>query len=204
MHCRMRKNDLESLKSLPELTDEQDATANCVFANIYYEKDPDKNNNPVDIIKCALYSMAQTNVTATNIGQWRGSFHVLVTGSNGYNKAAAPVAPTGYSLQSLPAAVNAPIFDSQGQGRFIQPVYLSSYSPSLCAAACDKQTQYDKSTASDSCNYKSCVYANLYYLIKDGVPQTVVCALYTEATDSSYAVNKVSFRQLSNIGPILT
>jgi hypothetical protein len=136
-----------------------------------------------------------TNVTATNNGQWRGSFHVLVTGSNGYNKAAAPVAPTGYSLQSLPAAVNAPIFDSQGQGRFIQPVYLSSYSPSLCAAACDKQTQYDKSTASDNCNYKSCVYANLYYLIKDGVPQTVVCALYTEATDPSYAVNKVCFRR---------
>ncbi|KAG9693863.1 hypothetical protein KCU95_g6185, partial [Aureobasidium melanogenum] len=167
-----------------------DSTANCVFANIYYEKDPDKNNNPVDVIKCALYSMAQTNVTATNIGQWRGSFHVLVTGSNGYNKAAAPVAPTGYSLQSLPAAINAPTFDSQGQGRFIQPVYLSFYSPSLCAAACDEQTQYDKSTASDDCNYKSCVYANLYYLIKNGVPQTVVCALYTEATDPSYAVNK--------------
>jgi hypothetical protein len=32
-------------------------------------------------------------------------------------------------------------------------------------------------------------------LIKDGVPQTVVCALYTEATDPSYAVNKVSFRR---------
>ncbi|KAI4726029.1 hypothetical protein E4T49_06200 [Aureobasidium sp. EXF-10728] len=27
-----------------------DATTNCVFANIYYEKDPDKNNNPVDVI----------------------------------------------------------------------------------------------------------------------------------------------------------
>ncbi|KAI4732541.1 hypothetical protein E4T50_16889 [Aureobasidium sp. EXF-12298] len=167
-----------------------DATPNCVFANIYYEKDPDKNNNPVDVIKCSLYSMSQTNATATNKGQYRGSFQILVTGSNGYNKAAAPVAPTGYSLQSLSAAVNAPLFDSQGQGRFIQPVYLSSYSPSLCAAACDKQTQYDKSTASDDCNYKSCVYANLYYLIKDGAPQTVVCTLYTEATDSSYAVNK--------------
>jgi hypothetical protein len=39
---------------------------------------------------------------------------VLVTGINDYNKAAVPVAPTGYNLQSLPAAVNAPIFDSQG------------------------------------------------------------------------------------------
>lgn len=169
-----------------------DKISSCQFANIYYEKDPDSNNNPVDVIKCALYSMPQTNCTATNVGQWRGSFHVLVTGSNGYNKAAAPAAPAGYSVQQLPAAVNAPVYDSQGQWRFIQPVYLDTYSPALCAAACDKQTAWDKSQSSDKCNYKTCVYANMYILSKDGVPKTVVCALYTEATDSSYADNTVS------------
>lgn len=68
-------------------------------------------------------------------------------------------------MQSLPAAVNAPIFDSQGQGRFIQPVYLDTYSTDLCAAACDKQTQWDKSQSAG--NYKTCVYANLYMLNKD-------------------------------------
>jgi hypothetical protein len=67
---------------------------------------------------------------------------VLVTGINDYNKAAAPVAPTGYNLQSLPAAVNAPIFDSQG----------------WCASDCGLRS-------------------------------------YTEATDPSYAVNKVCFRR---------
>lgn len=92
-------------------------------------------------------------------------------------------------MQSLPAAVNAPIFDSQGQGRFIQPVYLDTYSTDLCAAACDKQTQWDKSQSADACNYKTCVYANLYMLNKDGALQTVVCALYTEMTDPSAAVN---------------
>ncbi|KAI4757855.1 hypothetical protein E4T51_09096 [Aureobasidium sp. EXF-12344] len=175
----------------------------CVFANIYYEKDPDAKNNPVDVIKCALYSMYQTEATATNKGQWRGSFQVLVTGSNGYNKAPNSNAPAGYSMQSLPNAVNAPLFDSQGQGRFIQPVYLDTYSTELCAAACDKQTQWDKSQSSDGCNYKTCVYANLYILSKNGAPQTVVCALYTEATDSSYAVNSgynygSDFYQVSN------
>jgi len=60
-----------------------DGVKTCVFANIYYEKDPDSKNNPVDVIKCALYSMYQTDATATNKGQWRGSFQVLVTGSNG-------------------------------------------------------------------------------------------------------------------------
>jgi hypothetical protein len=99
-------------------------------------------------------------------------------------------APAGYSMQSLPAAVNAPIFDSQG--RYIQPIYLDKYSTELCAAACDKQTQWDRSQSADSCDYKTCVYANLYILNKDGAPQTVVCALYTEATDSSMAINNVS------------
>lgn len=166
-----------------------DKISSCQFANIYYEKDPNSENNPVDVIKCSLYSMPQTNRTATNKGEWQGNFHVLVTGSNGYNKAAVPVAPPGYSLETLPGAVNAPLWDSQGQSRFIQPVYLDYYCPSLCAAACDKQTAWDKSQSSDDCNYKTCIYANLYVLSQDGVPKTVVCALYTEATNSSYATN---------------
>jgi hypothetical protein len=166
-----------------------DKISSCQFANIYYEKDPDSKNNPVDVIKCSLYSMPQTNCTATNKGQWRGSFHVLVTGSNGYNKAAAPKTPAGYSLATLPGAVNAPVYDSVGQWRFIQPVYLNSYDPALCAAACDKQTAWDKSQATDDCNYKTCVYANMYILSQNGIPKTVVCALYTEATDASYADN---------------
>ncbi|KAI4850606.1 hypothetical protein E4T44_02643, partial [Aureobasidium sp. EXF-8845] len=166
-----------------------DKISSCQFANIYYEKDPDSNNNPVDVVKCSLYSMPQTNTTATNKGQWRGTFHVLVTGSNGYNKAAAPKTPAGYSLVTLPGAVNAPIYDSVGQWRFIQPVYLSSYDPALCSAACDKQTAWDKSQATDDCNYKTCVYANMYILSQNGIPKTVVCALYTEATDSKYADN---------------
>lgn len=108
-----------------------------------------------------------------------------------YNKATPAVAPNGYSLESLPAAVNAPLWDSAGQWSFIQPVYLDKYDAGLCAAACDKQTVYDKSQASDDCNYKTCVYANLYILSQDGVPKTVVCALYTESVNSTYAVNKV-------------
>ncbi|CAD0110953.1 unnamed protein product [Aureobasidium uvarum] len=164
-----------------------DKISSCAFANIYIEKDPDSNGNPVDVIKCSLYSMPQTNVTATNSGQWRGKFHVIITGSNGYNKAAVPLAPTGYSLQTLPSAINASVWDRAGQWKFIQGVYLNTYDPALCAAACDKQTQLDRAASSDDCNYKTCAYANLYVLSEDGVPKTVVCALYTEATDASNA-----------------
>jgi hypothetical protein len=164
-----------------------------VFANIYYEKDPDASNNPVDVIKCSLYGMVQTSATATNKGQLRGSFQIQVTGSNGYSKATGPVAPTGYSLETLPNAINAPAYDKTNQMRFIQPVTLEFYSADLCAAACDQQTVYLKSQAKDDCNYKTCVYANLYTLTKAGVPWTNICALYTQYTDPSAATNPVSF-----------
>jgi hypothetical protein len=163
-----------------------------VFANIYYEKDPDASNNPVDVIKCSLYGMVQTIATATNKGQWRGSFQIQVTGSNGYSKATGPVAPIGYSLETLPNGINAPGSDRTGQVRYIQPVTLEYYSADLCAAACDQQTAYLKSQAKDDCNYKTCVYANLYTLSKNGKPWTNVCALYTQYTDPSAATNSVS------------
>ncbi|MCJ1258379.1 hypothetical protein MMC24_006212 [Lignoscripta atroalba] len=161
----------------------------CQFFNVYYEQDPDANDQPVNNIKCALYSLPQTAETATNEGQWRGTFHVIITGSNGYNKATTPVAPTGFSLDVLDAAINAPLLDSTGQSTFIQPVYLNTYDPAVCAAACDAQTVWDRSQAPDDCNYKTCVFANLYILSLNGVPQTSVCALYTQGWGSTYAVN---------------
>ncbi|THY54754.1 hypothetical protein D6C99_03393 [Aureobasidium pullulans] len=180
-----------------------DKISSCAFANIYIEKDPDSSNNPIDVIKCSLYSMPQTNATATNSGQWRGKFHVMITGSNGYNKAVTPIAPTGYSLQTLPSAINASVWDRAGQWKFIQGIYLDTYDPALCTAACDKQTQLDRAASSDDCNYKTCAYANLYVLSEDGIPKTVVCALYTEATDASDATIKgystpAHFYQVSN------
>ncbi|TKA74885.1 hypothetical protein B0A49_06076 [Cryomyces minteri] len=163
----------------------------CQFFNIYYEKDPDANNNPIDVIKCSLYSMPQTVKTATNTGQYRGTFHVIITGqvSNGYTTLAAPVSPNGYTMDILNAGINAPTYDKTGQGTFIQPVYLNSYDPQACAAACDAQTVYDKATSSDGCHFAACVYANLYVLSDNGVPKTVVCALYTQYWGSQYAVN---------------
>ncbi|KAK5019129.1 hypothetical protein LTR39_000570 [Cryomyces antarcticus] len=161
----------------------------CQFFNIYYEKDPDANNNPIDIIKCSLYSMPQSSKTATNMGQYRGTFHVIITGSNGYTALAAPVSPKGYTMDILNAGINAPIYDKTGQGTFIQPVYLNSYDPQACAAACDAQTVYDKATSSDGCHFSACVYANMYILSDNGVPKTVVCALYTQYWGSQYAVN---------------
>lgn len=163
----------------------------CVFFNIYYEKDPDSNSQPVDLLKCAFYSLPQTKATATNVGQYRGAFHVIITGSNGYNKVAAPSAPAGYTLTTLPAAINAPLYDSANQYTYLTYVNLDSYDANACAAACSAQATQAASTSgsTSSCSNRPCVFANMYILSKDGQPQTAVCSLYTAPWNSTYATN---------------
>ncbi|KAF2873525.1 hypothetical protein BDV95DRAFT_489957, partial [Massariosphaeria phaeospora] len=70
-----------------------DSEDRCLSFNIYYERSPSLNpgancTDPVSttLIKCALWGVEISAETATNVGQWRGDFHIVITGSNGYNK----------------------------------------------------------------------------------------------------------------------
>jgi hypothetical protein len=70
-----------------------DSTTGCVGANLYYERNP--TLNPADacpnptaqtLIKCALWGSPITPAAATNYGQYREQFHVVIAGSNAYMK----------------------------------------------------------------------------------------------------------------------
>jgi len=68
------------------------SVAGCTAFNIYYERDPllnpaDACPNPIatTYIKCALYSQPISAATATNNGQYREQFHVVIAGSDGFN-----------------------------------------------------------------------------------------------------------------------
>ena len=68
-----------------------DKTAGCSAFNIYFERDPSKTPNAKDCpnppsttnIKCALWGNAITKQQATNTGQWRDDFQIVIAGSNG-------------------------------------------------------------------------------------------------------------------------
>ncbi|CAD0082773.1 unnamed protein product [Aureobasidium vineae] len=70
-----------------------DANTACKGFNIYFERVPkltpgDGCTNPapqVDV-KCAFYSTAVSEANAVNVGSWRSSFNVVITGANGYTK----------------------------------------------------------------------------------------------------------------------
>jgi hypothetical protein len=94
----------------------------CQAFNIYFERDPtvdpsydDTCPNPPSLtnIKCTLWGYPVYAKTATNTGQWRSQFQVVITGSNGYNKNPAFNTPLGWTGPAvLPGAINAPLLVS--------------------------------------------------------------------------------------------
>ncbi|WPH03990.1 Hypothetical protein R9X50_00687400 [Acrodontium crateriforme] len=81
-----------------------DANSLCTAFNIYAERDPSLNPSKNDstaptvwgyycpnppsmtTFKCTLWGSAIDNTTATNQGEWREDFHVVITASNGYDR----------------------------------------------------------------------------------------------------------------------
>ena len=65
--------------------------ANCQAFNIYLERDPSVDPNAKDCpnppsttnYKCTLWGVPISSNQATNTGQWRDSFQVVILGSNG-------------------------------------------------------------------------------------------------------------------------
>ena len=68
-----------------------DQASGCVAFNMYIERDPTLDANATNCpnppsttnFKCTLWGAPIAAAEATNVGQWRDSFHVVITGSNG-------------------------------------------------------------------------------------------------------------------------
>lgn len=177
----------------------------CYGFNIYYERDPKfepkdgcANPEPITNIKCSIYGYGVAKLAATNDGQWRGpqdasgeSFHVVITGSNGYSKTGkdAPSIPDFKAPTSLPATINAPLLNGYDTYNGMRLFNTNPFDPALCAAACKAQTEYDVNHKAADGSFKPCNFFTSYVLTKNDVPLGTYCALYTESWDSTYAVN---------------
>jgi len=118
-----------------------------------YERDPSVDptascTNPASatVIKCVYYGGPVTAASATNVGQWRYDFHVVIAGSNGYvNRSIAT--PAGYqgAVALGNAAINAPN-DCGGHNTYMGVKIFTSgpFDAGLCAAACSATSDYDR------------------------------------------------------------
>ena len=141
--------------------------ANCSAFNVYFERDPTLNagapncSDPPSTTnyKCTLWGAPVSTDEATNTGQYQSSFHVVIAGSNAYNKNSPPSPVNCYSgPQELGGAINAPPSTGSYMGYQYFPFSQSQgYNPQTCADACDAQTLYDSQHPAADGSFISCV-----------------------------------------------
>lgn len=106
-------------------------------------EDPD----PLIVVKCTFWGSALDKTTATNDGQWRADFHVVIAGSNGYTSdaIAAPIDGWNEPLKLNDATMSAPLRDCAGTWTYMGYKLFNDgpYDVNLCAAACDAQNEYN-------------------------------------------------------------
>ncbi|MCJ1485749.1 hypothetical protein MMC06_005924 [Schaereria dolodes] len=174
-----------------------DQASGCQAFNVYIEPNYHKNcPNPPSTtnFKCTLWGAPVSSAEATNTGQWRDSFEVVIAGSNGYNKDSPPPSCDGFTgPQELGGAINAPL-DQSGDNTYMGYQFFpfsqsQGYDPSTCAQACELQTTYNSQHPNADGSYQTCTFFNAYVLSEDAVPQGLYCSLYNETWGPSYATN---------------
>ncbi|TKX19983.1 metallopeptidase-like protein 6 [Elsinoe australis] len=160
----------------------------CNAFNIYFTRSPTLDigtncPNPTALadVRCTLWSSAVSQSQATNIGNWRSDFMVVVQGSNGYSKVSAP----GVSGFQSPVALAGAVDSSNtfvGADFFI----TNGFDPRSCATFCQSTTAANRKAAQNgrSKSYQACNYFNALDLTLNGKSQGTYCQLYTNDSSS--------------------
>jgi hypothetical protein len=84
------KNIDDGTYNVKQCADFCDSEKFCLGFNIFYERDPKnnpapacKNPEPITNVKCSIYGYPVALASATNQGQSREQFQVVIVGSNG-------------------------------------------------------------------------------------------------------------------------
>jgi hypothetical protein len=189
-----------------------DDSETCTGFNIYIERDPKWNphqcscTNPPSIInyKCSIWGQKVTKETATNTGEGRDDFKVVITGSNGYNK--GTYTPPTIPSCSKPKDCGNKIHDHprycMGQQTFPGP-----FDPSLCAAFAQKQNEINRIKGAWGAwlsmwgfNKGGCVQFQASYLEQAGKGFGTHCRLFTNKFAPTEATLDISVGGSSNWG----
>lgn len=182
-----------------------DSTTGCTSFNIYIERDPSQNPcmndstdatvwgywcpNPSAITnyKCTLWGSDIDNTTATNTGDWREQFNVVVTGSNGYSKTNVTV-PVTVAAYSAPQNCSSKAING-GNYWLGSKFFPGAFDPTLCAAYANATTSCNRQAAinASQSSYTPCNMFNALHVYKNGIPQGTHCRLYDTALNTNWA-----------------
>ncbi|KAI7157745.1 glycoside hydrolase [Hortaea werneckii] len=179
-----------------------DSIKGCLGFNLYFERDPTvepaaacPNPSSTNNIKCVFWGGYLEAAGATNTGQWRQNFQVVIAGSNGYMKTTVP-AVTGFTGRSLGRkTINAPL-DCNGKDTYMgMKLFTTSYfDPKLCAAACTSQNEYNRAHPPANGQPQICKFFTTFLMAVNGRPEGQYCSMYTQAWDDSYNNNEGQWR----------
>ncbi|SMQ48162.1 unnamed protein product [Zymoseptoria tritici ST99CH_3D7] len=171
-----------------------DSTKGCYSFDIYFERTPSlapgpncPNPSSTSTIRCALHGSSIDAKGATNDGQYRESFHVVIAGSNGYSKPGAPVdVPNCKPPTSVPGGPSdqcSPWNIPGGDHYFPGP-----YVPDLCRILAEIQTKKNKAyaIAQGYKSYSPCNSFNVFEVWQDSVMVGTYCKLFTEKLQSDW------------------
>ena len=178
-----------------------DNTTLCTAFNIYVERDPSLNpsasqcSNPASITnyKCTLWGSSLDSTTATNAGGWRGSFQVVIAGSNGYDKSnnTSPTTCPGWKApQNCGNKVHNHPSTCLGS-----KFYPGPFNPQVCATLAAAQNKANTASSqwakllSYLYNPLKCNFFNAYELKQDQKPLGTYCMLYS----SQYSTSQASY-----------
>lgn len=171
------------------------ARSDCNAFNIYIQRTPtfipdDLCPNPSGAasITCALYGSPLSASQATNIGQYRKDFMVVIQGSNGYNLNPVPVSIPSYQGPSALDAV------AYSYGIYLGQRYFSTYDVTQCSSVCNTYTANSRASARSGgySTYTPCNYFNVFNLTLNGQSQLMGCYFFTTSSAANYATYKTA------------
>ncbi|KAK6595822.1 hypothetical protein H4I96_10141 [Botrytis cinerea] len=145
---------------------------------------------------CTVYSLGSgvTAESATNTGQMRTDFQVVITGSNGYSKTVTPAPQPGWKPPQQCGGGNKG--HSHPNTCLGQAFFPGPYNPAVCAGYATAQNAKNLSLVSwwmqmvyKFLNYSpfQCKFFNSYMLKKNGKPMGTYCSLFAQSYSSSQA-----------------
>jgi len=183
-----------------------DNTTLCTAFNLYIERDPSLNPtyndtdptyncpNPASITnyKCSLWGSSIDASSATNAGDWRDDFQVVIVASNGYDKSNT-TAPAPVPAFTAPQNCSAGGAISAGGNYWMASTFFPGpFDPSVCGLYAQAQTAKNRqlAIAAGARSYVPCNMFNAYAVHKNGVPQGTYCSLFDTVLTPDWAAFK--------------
>ncbi|KAF7193370.1 hypothetical protein HII31_05349 [Pseudocercospora fuligena] len=168
----------------------------CTAFNIYVERDPSLDAGPacpnppsVSNYKCALWGSSISRETATNTGQYRDQFQVVITASNGYDKTNWTI-PSPVDSFTQAANLSGKAITLAKNSYYLGAEYFPGpYDPQLCGYYATAQTAANRADAKAKglSTYQPCNLFNAYTVYKNKAAQGTYCSLFNKVVGAEAA-----------------